>query len=164
AVAAVVEAGGVDAAERVNRFAELLTIRREVLHDLKRGGERRDRDEVGGRQLLVHVVVRRPDGALHLFRLHRAQVEEQHDEATAVHVHLGGGCAGGARGPRGVGRGGAVRRRQDRIHLCRRDRGIVGFQRRVELFEIEARHGLRLVVLGDAEVVARQTAYDRAIL
>ncbi len=128
AIPAILEAGRVDAAERIDRFAQLLAVRGEILDDLQRRGERRDRDEIGGRQFLVQVVVRRVHRALHFFRLHRAQVEEQHDEAAAVHVDLGGrrgvrgtplGCRLGVgsrsvRAPRAISFCGTVRRRQDR--------------------------------------------------
>ena len=131
--------------------------------DLQRRGERRDRDEVGGRQLLVDVVVRRVHRALHLFRLHRAQVEEQHDEPAAVHVDLGGRRAGGRRLPRAsVGRRGpATTGRSSPAPAASEASSAV---EPVELLEVEARDRLRLVVLGDAEVVPRQTAHDRAVL
>ena len=149
--------GAVDAAERVDGGAELLAIGGEVLHDLERRGERRDRDEIGRRQLLLDVVVRRHDRALDLLRLHRAQVEEQHDEAAAAHVDLH--RRGGRRG-RGVGGDGRPASAAARpASSCAVEHGID----LVELFEVEARDGLRLVVLGDREVVARQAADDRAV-
>jgi len=38
------------------------------------------------------------------------------------------------------------------------------FARRVQFLEVEARDGLRLVVLGDGEIIARQSAHDGAAL
>src|SRR5581483_10938032 len=130
-----------------------VVIGRKVLVDRQRRRERRDRDEIGRRELVVDVVVRSLDGAVDFLGLHRAEIEEQYDETAPAHVDLR------RRQRRGGGRRFRGRLlRQDRRRLGRgRDRRVG----RVELLEVERRDRLRLVVFRDGEVVARQAAHDR---
>ena len=57
---------------QVDRRHKRRSVGREVLHDLERGGERRDGHDVRRRQPALEVVPRCLDGALQLLRLHGA--------------------------------------------------------------------------------------------
>src|SRR5262249_15974141 len=141
---------------RIYRGIEGLAVGGEILIHSERGRERGHRDEVGRRQFLIDVIVRGFDGPLDFFRLHRAEVEEHHDETAAVHVHVRRGRARRGWGWRGGGgaRGGGALLEHRLLRFCRGRRLLI------ELFEIEAGNRLRSVVFGDREIVLRQVPND----
>ena len=98
-------------------FQALLAVGGEVLIDSERRRKRRDRDHIHGRQLLFDVIVRGFHGPLQLVGLHRAEIEEQHDEPAPAHIDLDGWLHG-----RGVGRARGRTLRQDRLRRMGDDR------------------------------------------
>ncbi len=111
----------------------------EVLVHGEAGGQADDGDEVGRLHLLVDVVLGGLDGAVDVFGLHGAEVEEDDDEAVVAQVLRGGAEAGVRAGRAMVGLAG------DGV-LFGEDGGCV------DALEVEAGDLLRLVVFEDGEV------------
>ena len=68
------------------RVPQLLPVGREVALHLQGGADRRHRHEVGGGHPFLHVGQRRPDRLVGVLRLHRAHVEQQHDQTAPGQV------------------------------------------------------------------------------
>ena len=83
---AFLEADRIHPREAIERGRQRLAVGGEVLDDLERRADRRNRDEIGGRKALGDVVVSRGNRPLELLGLHRARVEQQHDQAPILEV------------------------------------------------------------------------------
>src|SRR6185312_13973192 len=95
-------------AQRRQRRRDLRLVGGEVGQDVELRADRRDSDHVGRRHVLVHERRCRVHRALHVFGLHRGDVEEQDDESTSRKLlgsHRLGRVVLGGRGRRGRGRG-----------------------------------------------------------
>src|SRR6185436_17318537 len=95
-------------AQRRQRRRDLRLVGGEVGQDVELRADRRDRDLVGRRHVLVHERRGRVHRALHVFGLNRGDVEQQDDQPAPGQL-LGGHrlrCVVlGGRGRRGRGRG-----------------------------------------------------------
>ena len=83
---AFLEPDGIDAREPIERRRQRLAIGGEVLDNLQRRAHRGHGDEIGGRQPLGDVVVARCNRALELLGLHRARIEQQHDQPAVLEI------------------------------------------------------------------------------
>ena len=131
------EAEAVDAGELVERGGQRFAVGGEILDHLQRRPDRGDRAQVGRRQLLLDVVVAGSHGALEFLGLHRARVEQQHDQPPVLQID------------------GVCRRRRGRLRLagfCLQDRRY-GLDRRFgtrlhrHFLEVERGNRLLLAVL-----------------
>ena len=81
-----VERDAVHRGEPAQRLLHRLVVGREVGEHVERRVDRGHGDEVRARHLVVHVVHGGLPGAVELVGLHRAQIEEQHDQTAAREV------------------------------------------------------------------------------
>ena len=77
------------------RFLQQRAIGGEVLIHQQRAAQGNDRHQVGGRHLLVHIVLRRRDRVVDFVRLHGREIEEQNDQPPVFKGSwLGRSCCG----------------------------------------------------------------------
>ena len=120
----------------------------EVLVHGEAGGHADESDEVGGRDLLVHVVGGRVDGAVDVFVLHGAEVEEEDDEAMVAKL---------------LGVRGEVALEEIRDGCLPGNGGLLGEHRSfIDVLVVEADDVLRLLVFDDGKVAGLEAFDDGA--
>ena len=145
------ECGGINGRELAERRLHLLAIAGEIRHDFERRVDRRDGHEIRIAHLVVNVVSGRSCRAIELLGLHRAEIEQQHDQPSSRQLL--------PTNWRGRRRRGGRCRRPGRQQLRRNGAGL---RCSGDFFDIERRDLLRLVVLAHLEVGRSQAADDGA--
>ena len=140
-----------------------LALAGEVGQHVERRADRGDRDEIGGAHLLLDELARRVDRALHVLRLHRADVEQQHDQ-PASGQRLGRHRrrrAADRRGPAIRGPAAAIFASTPPSSVGRTGEPRRGLSR--DLLEAERLELLRPAVFVQLEVGRGQAAHDVAV-
>lgn len=126
-----------------------MLVGRKILIEGERAIERKNGYQVGRLHLVFDVIARGLLRPGEIVRLHRREIEEQDNQTVVVELLLSSD---------------ALLRTEDLVRSFSADRGLVESGGLIDIFKVEARNLLRLVVFKDGKVSLCEAMYNFASL